>query len=469
MSDNQQDQPVSVTTRLFALAGAAVVIAFSAIIAGVPINVPSHQSDTVAATSSGDNAWQIVATTFIISLTPALTYLYATLHGSNVNELVKNVTIVGSLITFLWILFSFSLAYGKDAKNNGILGYPITYYFFHNTFDQSAALNGAPDLANSIFAVYELGFALVTAGLVTISLAERVNLNSFLIFIFVWHLIVYTPVAHVVWTPSGAIFSNWVQDFSGALVVHILSSATSISLHLVLGKDEIPKAGPVVNPEKALYLTFIVWFLWFGFNAGKAHSAGAVASQSVVNTIAATFSSILVSFFYNLVLEKAVTPVSLSNAILIGLVAITPASGYVTVGGAMVIAVFTYLFTAIIAQFFIGEGFNPNESFSTLSIHSIAGTVGFIWTAILSYEFINPAGYNGLTSGRGIPLSYQLAALVAVWAASFLATFVLAWIINLISPLKNLQGFDDYKAPEQAVENVEEVPKDGNVELTNQV
>jgi Amt family ammonium transporter len=454
----------SVTTRLFAAVGAAVVISFAAIIAGVPINLPSHQHTNVQPSSSGDNAWIIVATAMVMALTPALAFLYGTLNGSNISELVRNVTIVGSLITFLWILFSFSLAYGKDAKDNGIIGYPGTYYFFHDTWNFNAAANGAGNIANSIFAVYELGFALVTAGLVTISLAGRVNLNSFLIFMFAWHLIVYTPVAHIVWSPQGAIYSNWARDFSGALVVHVLSSSTSIALHLVLGKDEIPKAGAVANPEKALYLTFVVWFLWFGFNAGKAHEANSVAAQSVVNTIAATMSSILISFFYNLVLEKPVTPVSLSNAILIGLVAITPASGFVTVGGAMCIAVFTYLFTAVVAQFFIGEGFNAHESFSTLTIHGVAGSVGFLWTAIISYHMVNPAGYNGLTAGRGIPLGYQIAALMAVWSASFISCFVLAWITNLITPLKNTQDFNEYKAPIEQDNN--EVSKDGNVELT---
>jgi len=396
-----------------------------------------------------------------------LAFLYGTLNGSNVSELVRNVTIVSSMITFLWILFSFSLTYGQDAKENGIMGYPLTYYFFTNTQNQASPLNG--DLANNIFAVYELGFALVTATLVTISLAGRVNLNSFLIFMFAWHLIVYTPVAHVVWSANGAIRTNWIQDFSGGLVVHILASATSISLHLVLGKDEIPKAGAVANPEKALYLTFVVWFLWFGFNAGKAYEANATAAQSIVNTIAATFTSILISFFYNLVLEKPVTSVSLSNAILIALVAITPASGFVTVGGAMVISVFTYLFTAIVAQFFIGEGFNAHESFSTLTIHSIAGSVGFLWTAIISYKMVNPEGQNGLTSGRGIPLGYQIAALLAVWSAAFFSTFLLAWIVNLVSPLKNNAAYDaDYKQPAGEVENTD-VQKDAGVELTNQV
>jgi len=476
----------SVGTRLFAAIGAAVVISFSAIIAGVPINVPSHQSTTLPQTlNSGDNAWQIVATAMVMALSPALAFLWGTLNGSNISELLRQVLVTNSMITFLWILWSFSLAYGKDAKANGVMGYPSTYYFFHDTFDQSAGLNGVPGLANSIYAVYELGFALVTATLVSISLAGRVNLNSFLIFMFCWHLAVYTPIAHVVWTPNGAINSNWVMDFSGGLVVFVLSSATAISLHLVLGKDEIPKAGPVANPEKALYLTFVVWFLWFGFIAGKAHSANAVACQSVVNLIAATFCSTLMSFFYNLVLEKPVTSVSLCNAILIGLVGIAPGAGYVTVGGAMVISIFTYLFTAIVAQFFIGEGFNPHESFSSLTIHSVAATCGFIWTAIISYHMVNPTtlqatgypspsqvwahgAYNGLTTGRGIPLAYQLAALIAIWAGSFCATFLLAWICNLISPLKNNQGYDaDYKAPVDGDNN--EVQSKEGVEMTNQV
>ena len=342
------------------------------------------------------------------------------------------------------------MGYGKDAKGNGVMGYPATFYFFADTFDKSAELNGVDSISNSIFAVYELGFALVTAALVTVSVAGRVNLNSFLIFMMVWHLLVYTPAAHIVWSPEGAFYTNYIRDFSGALVVHILSSATSMSLHFVLGKDEIPRAGAVVQNEQAMTLTFVVWFLWFGFNAGKAHMANAVATQSMVNTIAATFMSALMGYFYNTALDKPFTAVSLSNAVLIGLVGITPASGYVTVGGAMVISVFTYLFTTIVANFLVGEGNGVNESLSTLSIHSIAATVGFIWTAILSYKMVNPDGQNGLTYGRGIPLSYQLAGLVAMWVVSFICTFILAWIVNLIAPLKTVEAYnDEYKAPEQ--------------------
>jgi Amt family ammonium transporter len=362
------------------------------------------------------------------------------------------------------VWYRFSLSYGKDAKGNGILGYPLTYYMFKNTWPQdSAALNGASLIPNSIFAVYELGFALVTPTIIAASLSGRVNLFGFLIFMFIWHICVYCPVAHVVWSPDGPFLTNQIRDFSGGLVVHVLSSATAIATHLVLGKDSIPKTVATTKPEQVMFYTFIVWFLWFGFNAGKAHDASAVAAQSIVNTIGASLTSVLMGFLYNLIMEKPTTAVSISNSILIGLIAITPSSGYVTVGGAMVIAIFTYIFTVLIGQFVIGEAQNVNESFSIVTMHSIAGTVGFIWTAIISYRFVNGAGKNGLTYGRGMPLAFQLSALLAIWACVLISTFFIAFVVNLFFPMAATPEEIEYKETK-----VDEEANEKNVELTNQ-
>ena len=319
---------------------------------------------------------------------------------------------------------SFSLVWGEDAKGNGVLGYPLTYHMFKN-------------LSNPIYAVFELGFALLSAGIVTASVAGRIELNGFLFFIFVWHLVVYAPVAHVTWNPRGAFATNHIMDFSGALPVHSLAALTALVLHVVLGKDAIPASKPVAEPEKALFWALIVWFLWFGFNAGKAHAANAVASQSIVNTIAATTTSIITSFFYNLILEKPNNAVSLVYAILIGLIAITPASGFVTVGGAMVIAIFTYGFTVLISQFVLGENETENQPFSIVSTHAIAGAVGFLWTAIISYKFINSAGENGLTYGRGTSLAYHISFLLALWGCASISVAIIAFIANLIFPIGN--------------------------------
>lgn len=266
----------------------------------------------------------------------------------------------------------------------------------------------------------------------------RIELNGFLFFMFVWHLVVYCPVAHITWNKRGAFATNHIEDFSGALPVHSLGALTALVLHVILGKDSIPKSGPVADPEKALFAVFVVWFLWFGFNSGKAHAADSVAAQSIVNTIAATTSAILSSFFYNLIMEKVNNSVTLTYAVLIGLISITPASGYVTVGGAMVISIFTYLFTVIVAQFFLGEGFGENETYTVTSLHAIAGTVGFLWTAIISYKFVNPSfGENGLTFGRGTVLAYHIAFVLALWGCAAISIAIIAFICNLIFPIGN--------------------------------
>lgn len=319
---------------------------------------------------------------------------------------------------------------------------------FAHTIGFTAELNGADTIPNNIYAVFELGFALVAATIVAASVHGRVNLHGFLFFIFAWHLAVYAPVAHAVWNYNGVLFTNYVTDFAGGLVVHILASSTSLALHLVLGKDTIPKPGAVADPEKALYLSFLVWFLWFGFNSGKSHDASQVAAQSIVNTIAAGIISVLTAFLYNLIFEKPFTSVTIVNALIIGLVAITPAAGFVTVGGALVIALFSYVAVAFISNFLAGEGNKANEPFSVLLIHSIAGTTGFIWTTIISYKFVNLKGNNGLTHGRGVPLGYHIAACLAVWAASFIANFILAFICNLLVPIGETGSEYVYKAEE---------------------
>jgi Amt family ammonium transporter len=445
----------SQTVKIIAVIITGIVIALTALIAALPLELPSKQGSTgTSQAQDGDTAWLLIATILGFFLPFALVYLYANLNGSDVKELIKIVVLTGSVVTFLWILFTFSLAYGKDAKSNGLMGYPATYYMFKNTWpNQDASLNGAPLIPNNIFSVYELGFALVTPTLIAASLAGRVNIHGFLLFICVWHIVVYTPVAHVVWSPQGAFLTNKIRDFSGGLVVHVLASATAISTHLVLGKDSIPKSVAAKDPEQVLFYTFIVWFLWFGFNAGKAHDASAVAAQSIVNTIGASLTAVLMGFLYNLIFEKPTTPVSISNSVIIGLIAITPASGYVTVGGAMIIAIFTYLFTQIVGQFLIGEAQNVNESLSILTMHGIAGTWGFLWTAILSYKFVNAEGLNGLTAGDGLPLAYQISGLLAIWGCALIASFFVAFGVNLVYPLAAVPEEVEYK--ETVVENVE--------------
>ncbi len=245
------------------------------------------------------------------------------------------------------------------------------------------------------------------------------------------------------------------------MVVHQLAAITALALHIVIGRDPVPKTKPVASSEIARVVpaAFAVWFLWFGFNAGKAHGANPVATQVIVNTIAATTTSLLMSFFYDQFFEVVTTPVSMAVAVLIALVAITPAAGFVTVGGAMCTAIFALIVTRLVGHNLVKEGNGVNEPLSILTIHGVGGTAGFFATAVFSYNFINPWAFNGLTWGRGIPLAHHISAILALWSVGFIAVLLLAFIVNAVFPLSLVKSDAEYKTPVGAAPQTAETPE----------
>jgi len=414
--------------------------------ASLIIPFPSHQeswdnSQKIGQTypagyDTGSTAWIMVCTVFGFFLAPALVYLY--MHLYNLHEdFVKLVVIIVAMVSFLWVIFSFSLAYGQDANGDQIMGYPITYYMFWWTGANSAIQNGADNIPNNIFAVYELGFALVTPTIVAASVYGRVNINAFLFFIFAWHLCVYTPIAHITWYPTGWLKAHIIEDFAGGIVVNMLSAATALAIHVFLGHENIPKISSI-NPatvSKLFPAVLVVWFLWFGFTAGKAHNSFPGATQAIVNVIYCSITSVLMSWFYDIIFDWHTTVVSMVMAILMGLIAILPAAGFVSVGGAMLIGIFTVLVTRLVAHNVFKEGNDSNQPFSLITLHGLSGTCGFFATAVFSYEFVNPVAFNGLDYGRGIPLSHHIAAILALWSCIFVAVLLLCFVVNVFFPL----------------------------------
>lgn len=258
---------------------------------------------------------------------------------------------------------------------------------------------------------------------------------GFLFFIFVWHLCIYAPIAHITWFPTGFFRDNEVIDFSGGIVVNMLSSITVLAAHLFLNWKGAPKgeARAPSDPTKLVLNAVVVWFLWFGINAGKAHAASPIAAQSIVNTIAGTMISILVNFLIDTFMGVEQNDFTMVNAILFGLVATTPSSGYVTVGGSMIISIIVSLSTRIIANGFLGEAHNAPYSIGVM--HGLAGTIGFLFTAVLSYNFVNSEGVDGLTYGNQTPVRHHLAALLAMWSACFVAVMICLFLCNLFVTL----------------------------------
>jgi Amt family ammonium transporter len=244
-------------------------------------------------------------------------------------------------------------------------------------------------------------------------------------------------MAHIVWHPRGFFKTNDIEDFSGGIVVHMTAGVTIVAAHLFLDWIKAPPAEQRQpnNPEGILFSAFLVWFLWFGINAGKAYGASFVASQSIVNTIAAVFTSVLLNYFFDQVASVPVTNISLVNGILLGLISTSPSSGYVTVGGSMVVTVITVIVTRFFGKVIRKEALNDN-AYSLATLHGVGGSVSFLFTALISYNFINPSGaLNGLTYGVDTPIRNHTAAILAVWSCGFLAVLLALFLSNLVVPI----------------------------------
>lgn len=269
-----------------------------------------------------------------------------------------------------------------------------------------------------------------------LSSADRVNIYGFLAFIFVWHLCIWTPVAHIVWNLRGFFATNDIEDFAGGIVVHMLAGVTVLAMNVYLDYKQAPKPEPATprNPDAALLSSFAVWFLWFGINAGKAHSSNISASQAVVNTIAAVMVSILLNYFMDFLFDVPYTNVAIMNAIMLGVVSTTASSGFVTVGGALVISVITTLVTRFIAKNVLKDGLQ-DQPYGIVTVHGIGGSISFLFTALLSYKMVNTEAMNGLTYGHEGPIRHHTAAILAVWAVGFIAVLFCLVIVDLVVPL----------------------------------
>lgn len=440
--------------KLLILIGAGIFLALVAVTAGLPINFVSHQDSEsplavpAGVINEGDSAWMIVAAFFAFVAIPSATYFFGNFFGvKSTNMLLHASILVSGLITTLWIVTTFALIYGPKSAGEEykILAYPRSYYMFAHVgaFPDSAL---APTIPLSIFAIFELAFALMTALIITAAVIDRVSIYGLLAFLTIWHIIVYSPVAFITWNPNGYLITNEVIDFSGGLVVNMLAGITIFVLHVYLNWKGAPKnenATPK-NQDNLLINALALWCLYFGLTAGKAHDASSVAAQSVVNTIACVMTSIFFNYLLDLIFEINTQNLDIVHGILLGLVSATPCSGFVDVGGAMVITVLTVIATRWIARLIFKDGVD-GKVYSSITIFGLAGSIAFLLTPMLSYKFINPAGRNGLTYGYQTSIRHNLAALLAMWFVATPCIFVLTFIVDLFVPLnKAEQAKGDY-------------------------
>src|SRR2546428_11656150 len=376
---------------------------------------------------SGDTAWVLASAALVMLMTPALGFFYGGLvRRKNVLSTIMHSFFILCLISVQWVLWGYSLAFGPD-KFHLIGG--LEWVGLNNV-----GLTPNPDYAATIphqaYMVFQMMFAVITPALISGAFAERQRFKAFVLFSLLWATFVYDPIAHWVWGAGGWLHQLGALDFAGGTGVHISSGVSALGAALVLG----PRLGfckGKSRPDDATMTVLgasLLWFGWFGFNAGSAVTAGTLATSAFVVTNTATAAAALAWMVAEWLYRGKPTVLGAASGAVAGLVAITPASGFVGPLSSIVIGagagVFCYL--AVIVKSRLGY----DDSLDAFGVHGIGGTWGALATGLFASKAINSGGADGLFFGNPGQLWLQFIAVLAAWALAFVGTFVILKIVD---------------------------------------
>lgn len=394
---------------------AAFVPTSAAVVKGGPIN-------------TGDVAWMLTATALVLLMTPGLSFFYGGMvQRKNVISTMLQSFIAMGLISILWVVVGFSLAFGDSIK--GVIGNPLTYFMFRG-------VTGAthPDLSPTIplvlFALFQLKFAIITPALITGSFAERVKFTSYMLFICLFTLFIYTPLAHWTWHPQGFLRQMGVLDFAGGSVVHMSAGFAALAGAMVLGRRQVHKGGDHGMPAHIPYVllgTGMLWFGWFGFNAGSALAASELAAQAFLTTNTASAAAMLAWIFFDMLKGRAPSALGACIGAVVGLVAITPAAGFVTVGASIFIGSISSVISNAAVHW--KSKSTLDDTLDVFPCHGVGGIVGMILTAVFADKV-------GVTSGQFTTFIHHLYALVIVGVYTFGGSYLLFKLTNALMPLR---------------------------------
>ena len=378
--------------------------------------------------NSGDTAWVLICGALVLFMTPGLAIFYGGMvrTKSTLNMMMMSFSAIG-VTTIIWSLYGYSLAFGEggafigDLKHLGLAG----------TVNKLIGPDGhqIPVLA---FTMFQLTFAVITIALLSGTIADRAKFSAWLIFVALWITFVYTPIAHAAFTSNGFFAKNLgALDFAGGTVVEINSGAAALALALVLGKRDGFKRDPMRPHNMPLVLlgAGMLWFGWFGFNAGSALQASSLAASAMINTQIATACASLSWIIVEKFREGSATTLGIASGAIAGAVAITPACGFVNPIGALVIGLIAGATSAWAVTRKFRWGYD--DSLDVVGVHGVGGFVGMIGIGILATKLVNDAGRDGLfSSGKFDLLFNQLTASVLTALYSFCVTFLIAYLIK---------------------------------------
>ncbi len=394
---------------------------------------PTEAPPPAPRVDSGDTAWVLMSSALVLLMTaPGLALFYGGLvRRKNVLATLMQSFVVLGVVSVTWVLWGYSLAF---APGNAFVG-SLDWFAL-----RGVGLEPYPDYAATIphqaFMIFQSMFAVITPALITGAFAERKKFSTFLIFTLLWSTLVYAPLAHMVWGVGGFLRNLGTLDFAGGTVVHISSGVAALAAAIVIGKRNgygQERMAPHNMPLTVLGAG-LLWFGWFGFNAGSALGAGAVATNAFVTTNTATATAMLVWMLGEWLTRGKPTVLGTASGAVAGLVAITPACGFVDVTGALLIGTGAGIFCqlAVLAKSKLGY----DDALDVFGIHGVGGTWGALATGIFATTAVNGAGANGLLEGNPALLLTQVKAVAFTWLFAFGVSFGLLKLLDLVMGLR---------------------------------
>lgn len=376
-----------------------------------------------------DVAWMITATIFVLMMTPGLSFFYGGMVGKkNVISTILQSFMAMGVVSVIWVVVGFSLAFGDDI--GGILGNPATFFMFTGVGGKTDPLL-APTIPLALYALFQMKFAIITPSLITGSFAERVKFSAYLVFMVLFSIIIYCPLAHCTWHPEG-LFRQWgVVDFAGGIVVHASSGVAALAGAIFLGRrNRAIRSDAPANVPYVILGAALLWLGWFGFNAGSSLHADAMAVKAFLNTNTACATAMLTWLFFDCLRGRKASAMGAAVGAVVGLVAITPSAGYVSVGESFFISFVTTIICNV-ACHWTDNSQRLDDALDVFPTHGTGGIVGTVLTGI----FIQEGLKAGTTEGFYIFL-YHLLAVAIVFVYTFVMSMVLYWIVNKMIPMR---------------------------------
>jgi Amt family ammonium transporter len=383
--------------------------------------------------NGADTAWMLTATALVLIMTPGLAFFYGGMVSKkNVISTMLQSFICMALITLLWVIVGFSLAFGDSC--GGIIGNPFTFFMMKDVL-HSAPWKLAPTIPLVVFAFFQLKFAIITPALITGAFAERIKFSSYLLFILLFSILIYSPLAHATWHPDGLLYQLGVLDFAGGTVVHMSAGWAALASAIYLKK----RIEPAHAPARITYVllgTGLLWFGWFGFNAGAAFGANSLAGVALATTSTTSAAAAFTWIIFDALKGKKPSAMGTCIGAVVGLVAITPAAGYISIPHSLAVGIISSLVSNAMVDW--RSKTSIDDTLDVFPCHGVGGIVGMLLTGVFATQTINPSNTtgNGLIFGETHLFFIQSAAMVGVSVFVFTGTFLLLRLTNWITPLR---------------------------------